>query len=128
VEIGMEKPIRVLVANGPRLMRELILTTFSDQPDIEIVGEVADEADIMERVDKTNPDFVIIAQDKLAEGPNVCDMLLRQRPDIRVVAVAPHHNYLVYYWASPDVHSRHVEASEEALLGVLRTKLTRGVA
>jgi hypothetical protein len=124
----MEKPIRVLVANRPRLMRELILTTFSDQPDIEIVGEVADEADIVEGAEKTNPDFIIIAQDTLAEGPNVCDTVLRQRPDIRVVAVAPHHNYLVYYWASPDIHSRRVEASEEALLGVLRSKPTRGVA
>ena len=124
----MEKPIRVLVANGPRLMRELILTTFSDQPDIEIVGEVADAADIVEGAEKTNPDFIIIAQDTLAEGPNVCDRVLRQRPDIRVVAVAPHHNYLVYYWASPDIHFRRVEASEEALLGVLRSKPTRGVA
>jgi len=121
----MEKPIRVLVANGPRLMRELILTTFSDQPDIEIVGEVANEADILERVEKTNPDFVIIAQDTLPEGPNVvCDLVLRRRPDIRFVAVAPHHNYLVYYWGSPDIHFRHVEASEEALLRVLRTKPT----
>ena len=40
----MEKPIRVLVANRPRLMRETILATFADQPDIEIVGEVADES------------------------------------------------------------------------------------
>ena len=30
----MEKPIRVLVANSPRLMRETILMTFADQPDM----------------------------------------------------------------------------------------------
>ena len=42
----MEKAIRVLVANRPRLLRETILTTFADQPDIEIVGEVADESEI----------------------------------------------------------------------------------
>jgi hypothetical protein len=36
----MEKTIRVLVANRPRLMRELIVATFADQPDIEIVGEI----------------------------------------------------------------------------------------
>jgi len=45
----MEKVIRVLVANRPRLMRELILTTFADQPDIEIVGEVGEESEISER-------------------------------------------------------------------------------
>src|SRR5260370_570822 len=48
----MEKSIRVLVANHPRLMRESVLTTFADQPDIEIVGEVADESEICESVMK----------------------------------------------------------------------------
>jgi chemotaxis response regulator CheB len=41
--------IKVLVANRPRLMRELVLATISEQPDIEIVGEVTDIAEI-ERV------------------------------------------------------------------------------
>jgi chemotaxis response regulator CheB len=118
----MEKPIRVLVANRPRLMRELILTTFSDQPDIEIVGEVADEADIPVTVEKTNPDVVVIAQEKLGERPRICDTLLRQRPDVRVIAVAPHQNYSVHYWASLNIHSHDVEASEEGILGILRTK------
>ena len=120
----MEKPIRVLVANRPRLMRELILTTFSDQSDIEIVGEVADEADIPVSVQKTNPDVVVIAQDKLGERPSICDAVLRQRPDIRIIAVAPHDNYSVHYWASLNIHSHDVEASEEAILGVLRTKVS----
>jgi chemotaxis response regulator CheB len=118
----MENLIRVLVVSGPRLMRELILTTFSDQPDIEIVGEVADEAELLESVEKANPDFVVIAQDRLGERPAVCDTVLRRHPDIRIIAVAPHDNYSIYYWASLDIHSRDVEASEEALLGVLRAK------
>ena len=42
MEMVMDKPIRVLLANRPRLMCELILATFSDQPDIEIVDEVPD--------------------------------------------------------------------------------------
>ena len=39
----MGRTIRVLVANRPRLMRELIVATFADQPDIEIVGEVEND-------------------------------------------------------------------------------------
>jgi len=85
-------------------MRELILTTFSDQPDIEIVGELADEADILASVEKTNPDVIVIAQDKLEERPSICDAMLRQRPDLRIIAIVPHHNYSVYYWASLDIH------------------------
>jgi len=117
----MNKSIRVLVGIRPRLIRELILTTLSDQPDIEIVDEVVDEADIPARVEKTNPDFVVMAQEALGERPSVCDQVLRLRPDIRIIAIVPHHSYSVYYWASLNICSRDVEASEEAILGVLRT-------
>jgi chemotaxis response regulator CheB len=122
MELVMEKPIRVLVANGPRLLRELILTTFADQPDIEVVGQVADEADILETVEKTRPNFVVISQDRLGKRPNVCDSVLRLHPEVRIIAPAAFENYSVHYWASLDIHSHDVEASEEGILGVLRSK------
>ena len=57
----MEKSIRVLVANRPRLMREAILTTAADQPDMDIADEVAQEWEIFESVRRTLPNFVMIA-------------------------------------------------------------------
>ena len=116
----MDKPIRVLVANRPRLMRELILTTFLDQPDIVIVDEVPEEVDIPAGVEKTHPDFVIITQDTLGERPSVCDIVLRQHPKIRIIAIMPHQSLAVCYWASTKIYSRNVEASEETILGILR--------
>jgi len=125
----MEKSIRVLVANHPRLMRETILTTFADQPDIEIVGEVEEESQIFESVKKTLPNFVVIALDHPGKRPPICDLLLREHPEVRVIAVAPAKNYVVYYWASLDIHSSNIEASEEGVLGALRNKLaTTGTA
>jgi len=119
----MEKSIRVLVANHPRLMREIILTTFADQPDIEIVGEVADESEISESVKRTLPNFVVIALDQPGRRPPICDELLREHPEVRVIAVAPEKNYIVYYWASFNIHSNNVEASEEGILNAMRNKL-----
>ena len=119
----MEKSIRVLVANHPRLMRETILATFADQPDIEIVGEVEEESQIFDCVRRTLPNFVVIALDHPGERPLICDALLREHPEIRVIAVAPAKNYVVYYWASLDIHSSSIEASEEGVLGALRNKL-----
>jgi len=118
----MEKPIRVLVAIRPRLMRELILNTFADQPDIEIVGEVADEADVPAAVDSALPDFLVLSQDSTGQRPSICDLVLRQHPELRIVAVAPDRNYSVHYWVSFDIHCHDVEASEEGILGVLRRK------
>lgn len=119
----MDKPIRVLVANRPRLMRETILTTFADQPDIEIVGEVEEESQIFESVNKTLPNFVVIALDHPEKRPPICDLLLREHPEVRVIAVAPAKNYVVYYWASLDIHSSNIEASEEGVLGAVRNRL-----
>jgi len=119
----MEKAIRVLVANRPRLMRELILTTFADQPDIEIVGEVGDESEISETVKRTLPNFVVIALDHPGRRPAICDELLREHPEVRVIAVAPEKNYIVYYWASLNIHSNDIEASEEGILTAMRSRM-----
>jgi chemotaxis response regulator CheB len=119
----MEKVIRVLVANRPRLMRELILTTFADQPDIEIVGEVGDESEISESVKRTLPDFVVIALDHPGRRPAICDELLREHPEVRVIAVAPERNSIVYYWASLNIHSNDIEASEEGILNAMRSRM-----
>lgn len=119
----MPKAIRVLVANRPRLMRDSILTTFADQPDIEIVGEVADDSEIVESVKKTLPNFVVIALDQPGKRPRICDDLLREHPEMRIIAVAPQNNFVVYYWASLDIHSSDIEASEEGMLNALRSSL-----
>ena len=119
----MEKAIRVLVANRPRLMRELILTTFADQPDIEIVGEVGEESEISESIKRTLPNFVVIALDHPGKRPAICDELLRQHPEVRVIAVAPEKNFVVYYWASLNIHSNDIEASEEGILSAMRTRM-----
>ena len=119
----MEKAIRVLVANRPRLMRELILATFADQPDIEIVGEVVEESKIFENVKRTLPNFVVIALDHPGRRPPICDDLLREYPEVRIIAVAPEKNFIVYYWASLDIHSNDIEASEAGMLNAMRTRM-----
>ena len=124
----MGKPIRVLVANRPRLMRELILTTFADQPDIEIVGEVGEEPEIAESIKRTQPDFVVITLDQPGTRPAICDELFREHPDVRVIAVAEQKNYVVYYWASLNIHSSDIEASEEGLLHAMRSRMVANEA
>jgi chemotaxis response regulator CheB len=116
----MAKSVRVLVANRPRLIRELILATIADQPDIEVVGEVQDEADILFTVEEKRPDFLIVALDDSGARPSVCDILLSKFPNMKILALAPERNSSVFYWASLDIHSFNVEASEDGILGALR--------
>jgi DNA-binding NarL/FixJ family response regulator len=112
--------IRVLVANRPRLMRELVIETISDQPDIEIVGEVQDESGIGGAVDKTHPDFLIVALQRHDRLPDFCESILQSHPQIKIIAIAADRNSTVFYWASLRVQSSQIEASEAGVLNALR--------
>lgn len=114
--------IRVLVANRPRLIRELVMATISDQPDIEIVGEVEDESEVLDAVEKARPDFLIVALDKSNRLPSFCESILHEHPDLRVIAIAPDRNSSIFYWASFHVQANPIEASEAGILGTLRGK------
>jgi len=83
------KPIRVLVANRPRLMRELVLETISDQPDIEVVGAIQEESDIQAAVDQTQPDFLIVALDDQDRLPSFCQSILQSHSQLRLSPSLP---------------------------------------
>ena len=119
----MEADVRVLVANRPRLLRELVLSTLCEQPGINVVGEVQDEMDVPAMVAQTKPDFLLIALDESRRRPPLCDQLLRSFPALRIIAVALDTNVGIFYWASLEIHSTSMEASEESLLAVMRGQM-----
>jgi len=114
--------IRVLVANRPRLMRDLVLATIGDQPDIEIVGETEDEAEITELVERTRPDYLIIAQENRESRPGLSGFLLGRYPQMKILALEAERNNGTFYWAFVDIRSMRVESSEQGILSVLRNK------
>lgn len=118
----MSEPIRVIVANRPRLMRELVLETIIEQEDIEIVAEIENEDEIANIVDGTHPDFLIIALDDPNKRPALCDILLGLYPELKILALAPDRNVSTFFWASFDIHSAPVEVSEAGILSALRRK------
>jgi AmiR/NasT family two-component response regulator len=116
------RKIRVLVANRPRLMRDLVLATIGDQPDIEVVGETQDEAEITELVERTRPDYLIIALQDPEVRPGLSGFLLGRYPEMKILALAAEQNRGTFYWAFVDIRSMHVESSEQGILNVLRNK------
>jgi DNA-binding NarL/FixJ family response regulator len=122
-----EKTIRVLVANRPRLMRDLVLATIAECSDIEVVGEVEIEAEIRQRVEKTLPDCLIIALDQTGLRPPICDALLRDFPNLKILALSAGPDSSMFFWASFKIHSRHIEPSENGVLAALREASAKGV-
>lgn len=114
------RKIRVLVANRPRLMRDLVLATISNQPDIDVVGEAQNESEITELVDTVRPDIVIIALDQTEGRPELCGFLLGRYPEMKVLAVASQEDHSILYTAFVDIRAKRVENSEAGLLNSLR--------
>jgi AmiR/NasT family two-component response regulator len=116
------KRVRVLVANRPRLMRELVVTTMADQPDIELVGEVGSQDDLAETVEQVRPDVLIIALDEREKDRAQCGFLLGRYPEMRIVALAPRKNRALFYWAIVEIRSKPLESSEAGILNAVRQR------
>ena len=112
--------IRVLIANQPRLMRELISATIADQPDIELIGEVGKNEDLAEVVAETRPDVLIMPMDDCDKYHAQCGFLLGRHPEMKILTLAPEQNRALYYWAIVDIRSKPLESSEAGILDAMR--------
>ena len=116
------KRVRVLIANRPRLMRELVMATISDQPDIEVVGEVSDVGDLTEMVEQVQPDVLILSIDEPEKRLGQCGFLLGRYPQMRILALAPEQNVGIFYWAIVDIRTKPLESSEAGILSAVRER------
>jgi chemotaxis response regulator CheB len=116
------KRVRVLVANRPRLMRELVLAVIADQPDIEVIGEVEDENQLTEMIEDAEPDILILTLDDADKRIVQCGFLLGRHPQMKIIALAPEKNRGLLYWATVDVRTKPLESSEAGLLSALRER------
>jgi len=103
-------------------MRELVLATIRDQPDIEVIGETDNEAEITEIVERLRPDCLILALEGSEVRPGLCGFLLGRYPQMKILAVDAERNHSLFYWAFVDIRSKAVETSEQGMLGVLRNR------
>ena len=115
-----EKRVRVLVANGPRLMRELVLAVLADQSDIEVIGEIQNESELAIAVEESRPDVLIVALDDSDQRATQCGFLVGRYPQMKILALAPEKNRGVFYWAMVDVRTKPLESSESGILSALR--------
>jgi len=103
-------------------MRELVLATIADQPDIDIVREVRNENELTEAIEESQPDVLILELDEAEKRVAQCGFLLGRYPQMRILALAPEENRGTIYWAIVDVRTRPLESSEAGILTALRER------
>jgi AmiR/NasT family two-component response regulator len=103
-------------------MRELVMATIADQPDIDIVGEVLDASKIVDTVEQVQPDVLILVLADPEKQISQCGFLLGRYPNMRILALAPESNRCLFYWATVEIHAKPLESSEAAILNAIRER------
>ncbi len=80
--------IRVLIADDHRVMRDGLRLVFSRYPDLQVVGEAVDGADVLRQVEYLRPDVVLLdVLMPVLDGIVVARRLQAEYPDVRVVVL-----------------------------------------
>ena len=84
-------PIRVLVADDHRVLRQVITEVLEQQPDLEVVGEAEDGEDAVEQVERLHPDVVLmdVSMPRIS-GIEATRRIVAQAPDVRVIGLSSH--------------------------------------
>ena len=81
--------IRILVADDELLFRKCLVALIGAAPDMEVVGEAADGAQVLDQIRKLEPDLVLLdlTMPQL-EDSDIIHVLKREFPQVRVLFVA----------------------------------------
>jgi PAS domain S-box-containing protein len=86
-----ERPIRVMLVDDHRIVRDGLVGILQDQPGIEVVAEAADGREAIELVDRAAPDVIVmdVSMPRM-DGVEATERILRERPHIRVIGLSMH--------------------------------------
>lgn len=121
VDVSVAQLIRVIVANQPPLLRDVIATRLATEEGVEVVAQIGDEAEISRVIEQTMTEFLIISLDsRQFRRPDREDMLQRH-PEIKIMALARDGNSFTLFSASDGIRSVTYNAAEVDILDVMRS-------
>jgi DNA-binding NarL/FixJ family response regulator len=113
------------MANQPRIMREVIAMSLAEEGDVEVVADIADEAEISRAVEETTPDFLIVSLDSRRFGSSAREDMLQKYPAMQIMALATDGNSFTLFSASDGIRSMTYKAAEAEILDVMRSNSRR---
>lgn len=100
-ESSLRRPVRILVADDQEIVRAGLRTILAGQPDLRIVGETGTAAGILSEARRVKPNLVLMeARLPGGLGIEVCRLLKRAHPAIRLFIVTKYHSPATFYAAT----------------------------
>ncbi len=81
-------PVRVILANQPRLLREMLNRAISRAPGLTVVREIADPADLARVAVESQAHWVIVSLWPAGEAPPLVKAILAANPAVCVLGIA----------------------------------------
>lgn len=75
--------IEILLGAMPRMLHEVVSEVFGAEGDMHVVADGVDESELVDRVDREQPDVVVLAVPS-GPPPAVCGELLRRFPALTI--------------------------------------------
>lgn len=80
--------LRVVLANKPRLLREMLVRVFDRAPDFQPVAEVTDTRNLASAVEQAHAHWVIVSLPRNGEIPDAVDRLATSHPGVGFLGLA----------------------------------------
>jgi two-component system chemotaxis response regulator CheB len=83
---GLSRPIRVMIVDDALVARGFVKRWVDAEPDLELVGSLRDGREAIERLEKINPDVVVLDVEMPdIDGITALPQLLQKKPDLAII-------------------------------------------
>ena len=112
------EPRRIILADMPRFLREMLKRAFEQAPGLCVAGEVADLSHLSSAIERIGAQWIVVSLPPDGKMPAVVEPLLAAHPTVRVLAVTNDGSQIKMQWVEP--HEQTLESlSLDELIAVL---------
>jgi DNA-binding NarL/FixJ family response regulator len=88
----------VILADGSRLLRELLHRALDKADRLQVVDEVPNPEELSSSIEKFDPEWVIVSLPYSEYSPRWLRPCLTEYPSVRFVFLSPHQNHIKMKW------------------------------
>ena len=112
---------RIVLANGSRLLRDMLKRILFKSENLQVVREVTDQRELSSAIEHSNPEWVIVSLSFDNGVPSWVDNYIAVHPSVRFMAVAMDGSKVKMKWL--EIHEQELNGlSLSDLIHILETK------
>jgi hypothetical protein len=111
------RPMRVLLANQPQILRESLALAIAAQREVEVKLETASASTILRTVCIYKPHVLTLSLRETCSNPRMCRVILARSPDTLILALGL--KKITVYWWEETMQSCRLDCSFQSILDLL---------